>query len=55
MKIKLDDYQMKITIVIYDNDKFIHQHDHTVLQDDAIQLIFRDIDKEYGVDRSADR
>ena len=51
MKIKLDDYRMKITIVVYDEDTFIMQHDHTVLADDTVKLIFRDLDKQYEVKR----
>ena len=51
MKIKLDDYRMKITIVVYDEDTFIMQHDHTVLEDDTVRLIFRDLDKKYEVKR----
>jgi hypothetical protein len=51
VKIKLDDYRMKITIVVYDEDTFIMQHDHTVLADDTVRLIFRDLDKQYEVKR----
>ena len=51
MKIKLEDYRMKITIVVYDEDTFIMQHDHTVLADDTVRLIFRDLDKQYEVKR----
>ena len=51
MKVKLNDYRMKITIVVYDEDTFIMQHDHTVLADDTVRLIFRDLDKQYEVKR----
>ena len=44
VKVKLNDYRMKITIVVYDEDTFIMQHDHTVLEDDTVRLIFRDLD-----------
>ena len=51
VKVKLNDYRMKITIVVYDEDTFIMQHDHTVLADDTVRLIFRDLDKQYEVKR----
>ena len=51
MKVKLNDYRMKITIVVYDEDTFIMQHDHTVLEDDTVRIIFRDLDKQYEVKR----